>query len=299
MSNFSNQKLSRRQFIKRLTLYTGGAFLTGAALVTYPVFIERYLVRCTFYQITVPHLPPAFEGLRIAHLTDLHFGRLVPLSFIQRVVNQTNRLGADVIVCTGDYVHDTHTTESIDLVWPVLAELKAPMGVYAVLGNHDHWADFNRSLFWLRKSGQDCYKKAVRLERRGDALWLGGAGDAYEDDHGIDATFASVPDQACKICLAHNPDTVDETYQTRVDLFLCGHTHGGQIWMPIFNRPFSDAQLPVQNKDYVSGFIRSGHKRLFISRGIGWAVLPIRFNCPPEIAVLELTAEPANAAATI
>ncbi len=274
-------------------LYAIGTSLVGGALATYPFFIERYLVQTNVYHIPVPHLPPAFQGLRIAHLTDLHFGKLVPLSLIRWVVDRTNRLGADLIVCTGDYVHDYDTTESIDFVWPVLAELRAPMGVYAVLGNHDHWADFNRSLFWLRKSGQDCYKKAHRLEKGGDALWLGGAGDAYEDDHGIDLAFDGVPDQACKICLAHNPDTVDAVYQTRVDLFLCGHTHGGQIWMPILNRPFSDRQLPVRNKDYVSGFISSAHQRLFISRGIGWAVLPIRFNCPPEIAVLELTAAPA------
>lgn len=276
-------QLTRRQFLKRLSLIAAPGLVAG-----YPVFIERYVILTNFYRIAVPNLPEAFSGLRIVHLTDLHYGFLVPLALIEHVVMRANRLRPDLIVCTGDYVHEKNSTTQIDAVWPVLSQLTAPMGVYSVLGNHDHWADTERSAYWLRRTGQDLRRKTVRIERGGQRLRIAGAGDLWEDRQNTDELLEAVPDTECRIVLAHNPDTADEPYSKRIDLMICGHTHGGQVDIPFIGTPV----LPVRNKRYNHGIKRSPRgTRIFISRGIGWAVYPVRFNCYPEIAVLELRPE--------
>jgi predicted MPP superfamily phosphohydrolase len=125
--------MNRREFL-RISLLTAG--LTFVPLVA-EVFAERYLVQVNRYRIPVPNLPPQFNGFTIVHLTDLHYG-LVSESFVRNVVNKANSLKGDVIVCTGDFVHHRNSHREINGVWPILSELQAPLGVYSVLGNHDH-----------------------------------------------------------------------------------------------------------------------------------------------------------------
>ena len=258
-------------------------------MASYPVFIERYLIMVNRYRIPVPNLPQAYAGFRIVHLTDLHYGALVPLAVIRYVVSKANQIPRDAIVCTGDYVHERQATGQIDVVWPQLAQLVAPAGVYSVLGNHDHWADTGRSQHWLEESGQDLRHRAVSIVRDGQRIWLVGAGDLWEDHVSVDELCAGVPEDECRILLAHNPDTADTDYTTRVDLILSGHTHGGQVVLPFVGPPV----LPVRNRAYSSGLVRSPRGTpVFISRGIGWAVYPVRFNCLPEIAILELIPQP-------
>lgn len=274
------RQISRRQFLQRCGVLGAAGLCAG-----YPFFIERYLIQTNRYRIPVPNLPPAFSGLRIAHLTDLHYGPLVPLALIRHVISRTNDLKPDLIVCTGDYVHERKTTTQIDAVWPLLAQLRAPFGVFSVLGNHDHWADTARSLRWLRATGQDLRHQTKVIEKDGARLWFAGAGDLLEDHLNLDEILRSIPDADCRLVLAHNPDTADTGFTRRVDLMICGHTHGGQIVIPFVGAPV----LPVHNKTYSSGLKTSPRgTQVFISRGIGWALYPVRFNCPPEIAVLEL-----------
>lgn len=253
---------------------------------SYPVFIERYLVQVNRYRIPVPTLPRQFNGFTIVQLTDLHFGPLVPLSFLQHVIRKANALSKDVIVCTGDYVHERDTDEEINGIWPLLSELNAPLGVYSVLGNHDHWADSNRSVYWLERSGQNIRNRTHCFERDGKRLWIAGGGDLWEDHRNFDEILGNIPDDDCKIVLAHNPDSADSNFSKRIDLMICGHTHGGQVNIPFYGAPV----LPVKNKNYSSGLKTSAKGQpVFISKGIGWAVYPVRFNCFPEIAVLELS----------
>jgi predicted MPP superfamily phosphohydrolase len=137
----------------------------------------------------------------------------------------------------------------------------------------------------LDKSGHiNLRHKALPVARNGSTLWLGGAGDLWEDHLSLDRVLKDVPMDACRIVLAHNPDTADTDYTTRVDLLISGHTHGGQVRIPFIGAPF----LPVKNKAYTSGFVKSRKTGIFISRGIGWAAFPLRFNCFPEIAILNL-----------
>jgi predicted MPP superfamily phosphohydrolase len=273
--------MNRRQFLKR-TLWAGAA---TALVGTYPLFIERYIIRTNHYTIPVPNLPHEFDGLRIIHLTDLHYGPLMPLEILGKVIQKTNELEKDIVVCTGDYVRGAAAARRIDGIWSVMADLRAPEGVYTVLGNHDHWASTEQSVCWLNTSGHiNLRHKAVPLTRKGTSIWLGGAGDLWEDHVNLDQVLKDVPDDACRIVLAHNPDTADTDYTARVDLMISGHTHGGQVKIPFIGAPL----LPVKNKAYTSGFVRSHKTNVFISRGIGWAALPVRFNCFPEIAILNI-----------
>lgn len=273
--------LNRRQFLKKSIL--GG----GALLAAYPFLIERYIVEVNLYQIPVPHLPHNFVNFRIIHLSDLHYGFLVPKIFIESVIAKANALNGDIIVCTGDYTYEHNSTLQTNIVFPIMGRLKAKAGVYSVLGNHDHWADFDKSIEWLEKFKQNIRHKAISIEKNGERIWIGGAGDLWEDRVGINRLFAKVPSLECRIVLAHNPDTADLSFKTRIDLMLCGHTHGGQVNIPFIGAPV----LPVKNKKYSSGFIRTANTNLFITKGIGWTILPVRLNCFPEISVLNLIQE--------
>ncbi len=271
--------MNRRSFLK-LALSTGAVVLVGS----YPIFIERNLVQLNRYKIPIPNLPLSFHGFTLAHLTDVHLGALVSPSFVEEIVHRANRLNTDIIVCTGDYVHQRNTIEEIDKVWPVLSKLTARYGVYSVLGNHDHWADTARSLYWLERSGQNIRHQCKPIYKGRERILLGGTGDFWEDELKINEAFSNSDQDDCKILLSHNPDSVDTDFQTPLSLVLSGHTHGGQVVLPLLGAP----RLPVENKAYSSGLISTPKTPLFISRGIGWSTLPVRFNCYPEIAVLEL-----------
>lgn len=282
--------MSRREFIKRSLIGTAAfSTLTGATVLSamYPVALEPYHVAVYRYDVPLANLPAAFDGFRILQISDLHFGYQMTETRVQKVVQLANDAGADVIVNTGDNVLE-EVENPVDRVWAILQELRAPLGVYAVLGNHDHWASTEKSFGWLVRSGQSLYKRAVCFQKNGERLWLGGAGDEMEDSHGIDEAFAHTPADDCKLCLAHNPDTADLDFKTNLDLMICGHTHGGQIRMPFYNKVITPRQLPVRNKRYDCGLVKTERTRLFISRGLGCSVLPLRFNCPPELALLTL-----------
>ena len=273
--------MNRRAFLK-YALFGGACALAGS----YPVFIERNMVQVNRYTIPVDGLLAAFDGFTLAHLTDVHLGSLVSASFVDGIVHRTNRRQTDMIVCTGDYVHERNSIREIETVWPILSKLKARHGVYSVLGNHDHWADLNRSLYWLEKTGQGIRHACVPIERGKDRILIGGAGDYWEDELKIDQVFACSDEKDCRLLLSHNPDSVDTNFNTPLSLVISGHTHGGQVVVPFWGPPV----LPVKNKRYSSGLIAAARTKLFISRGIGWAIYPVRFNCYPEIAVLTLTA---------
>ena len=272
--------MKRRKFLKLAGIGGVPALLLGG----YPFLIERNFVHINRYRIPVPALPESFNGFRVAHLTDLHLGPFVSKTFIKDVVGKTNRLKPDIIVCTGDYVHGKYSAGNIDIVWSILSELKAGYGVYSVLGNHDHWADKKLSLEWLHKSGQSVWHTCKAIYKDKERIIIGGAGDYWEDDLKIDQCFSSTEEGDCRILLTHNPDSADTEFDTPVSLILSGHTHGGQVSIPFYGPPV----LPVKNKRYSSGLIKTPKGNLFISKGIGCAIYPVRFNCAPEIAVLEL-----------
>ncbi len=265
--------LNRRKFLKMGAL--GGV---GALAFGYGVY-GAFKIEINTYKIPVSHLPMSFNGFTIVQLTDLHYGFGIPLSVVESVIHQVNRIEKDAIVCTGDYIHGGGSRRETEKLWSRLETLKAKNGVYSVLGNHDHM--FNNgyhSLVCLENSGQSVRHGAVPIVRGDARIWIGGTGDMWYDTLGIDKAFKDTPSDECKILLSHHPDAADTEFETRVDLMISGHTHGGQIIIP----PFGSTLSGLQEKSGVS---------VYISRGVGWYFLPIRINCAPEISVLKLVRE--------
>ena len=260
-----------------------------AATLLYGICIERYLVRFPRVRIPVPGLPEAFRGFTLVHVSDLHYGPLVPTWFLRRLLKKVERIERDVVVCTGDYVSGVNVPERVDRAWSLLDALSARDGVHAVLGNCDHVAHDERSRQRMDRSGTGLRGRAVEIRRESDSLWLAGSGDLLKDHVPLDEVLAPIPADHTRIVLAHNPDTADSPFTGRVDLFVTGHTHGGQIGLPCLRTRL----LPVRNKEYSHGLKRSRKGQpVFISKGIGWGIFPGRLACLPEIPVLELVPAP-------
>jgi len=231
--------------------------------------------------ITLPRLPKKLDGLKIIHLSDIHHSPFTNLEHIERVVKVANRLKPDMFLLTGDYV--SHEKKYIAPVAKVLGELKSEFGTYACLGNHDHWTAPD---LVVRRFGEAGIRMLVndgfRFEARDASFWLCGV-----DDHMVGKTDlagalkGSFPDEM-KLLLAHNPLIFRPAARYGVDLTLSGHTHGGQVKV----RDPEKRLLP--RRKLTSGLHRRKDSQIYITRGIGTVVLPIRYQCPPEISLLEL-----------
>ncbi len=232
-------------------------------------------------EISLERLPKKLDGLKIIHLSDIHHSPFTNLEHIERAVKVANRLRPDMFVLTGDYV--SHEKKYIAPVAEVLGKLKAEFGTYACLGNHDHWTAPDVIARRLRDEGITVLiNEGFRFEARGASFWICGV-----DDHMVgktDLTAAlrgSFPDEM-KLLLAHNPIIFRTAARRRVDLTLSGHTHGGQVKM----RDPEKRLMP--RRKLTSGLHERNNSQIYITRGIGTVVLPIRYQCPPEISLLEL-----------
>ena len=197
------------------------------ALLAAP-FQEAQRVEVTHPVVYIPDLPPAFAGLKIALLTDIHRGPFVSAKRVARFVEKTNAEKPDVIALTGDYVH--RSKRYIPSVWAELSQLKAPLGVYAVLGNHDYWESGEMSLKALQKSGiTNLTNRNVPVERDGQKLFIAGVDDSWAGQPDLPAALEGMGENDTAILLCHNPDYVEQAEDPRAKLWLSGHTHGGQV----------------------------------------------------------------------
>lgn len=266
-------RVSRRAAIRALS---AGAI--GAAVgATYHGFSnERHQIGVTRATLPVSGLPGAFEGLRVALLTDLHLSPLVDTADIEAAVALTLAERPDLIILGGDYVTWGHE-HFIGPVGELLSPLTAPLGVMAVLGNHDSDTEVTAA---LERNGFTVLRDAhTRLERRGDALDFIGV-RYWTRQHSTLAGLIDAPGNV-NILLAHDPRRLTEAADLNIPLVLSGHTHGGQIVLPglgAWNRGFPTMQGTLERDNSV----------LFVSRGIGMVYVPMRLNCPPEVALLTL-----------
>jgi len=275
--------MDRRNFLK-LAAAGAAAGLGAAALgAGWATLIEPNWPAVEQIDVTLPRLPARLEGLRVAQLSDLHISSYTTAGDIERAAALAMRQSPDVIVLTGDFIWREVWQYAEELVEP-LRTLRAPLGVYAVLGNHDHWEDAALATRVLAEAGVTLLlNQAVRLET--DApLWLAGLDDVWERKHDMAAALAGAPDDECKLLLVHEPDYADEAARYPVDLQLSGHSHGGQINLPGYGRPV----LPYLGRKYPAGLYQVGPLALYTNRGIGVIAPPVRFNCPPEVTLLTL-----------
>jgi predicted MPP superfamily phosphohydrolase len=232
-------------------------------------------------EIWLERLPSKLDGLRIIHLSDIHHSPLTSLDHIRRAVKVSNRLKPDIFLLTGDYV--SHHSEFIGPVAEALGELKAQFGTYACLGNHDHWTDPDLVTHLFRGEGISVLvNEGFRLETEDGSFWLAGVDDYMVGKTDVEAALrGSYPDEL-KILLAHNPIIFRQAARAGVDLTLSGHTHGGQVKLR------DDEKRILPRRKLSSGLHRKLGSQIYITRGIGTVVLPVRYQCPPEISLLEL-----------
>ncbi|MHC4471410.1 MAG: metallophosphoesterase [Planctomycetota bacterium] len=276
--------MSRRRFLLRALL---AAFGLGVAGVGYSTLLEPHWIMVTRRRIRIPGLAPPLVGRTLAHLTDLHLG-IAPAHYVERCVDRTLELRPDMIALTGDFV-GTNRIEEAEAAARILGRLAAPLGVYAVSGNHDfgvYRAGAPTSeplvLGLLEEEGVRILdREAIPFEGEGSRTWLVGLGDLWAGRCRVEETMSRLPRDEPRIVLSHNPDSIPRIAAAGADLVLSGHTHGGQIDIPVLGPP----RLPVRLRQYYSGLYRIGDRtRLYVSNGLGY-LIRVRFNARPEIAL--------------
>ncbi len=248
----------------------------GIALAGDALWIEPFRIEVTRYELQGNVTSP----IKIAHLTDLHTNGLGRRELhVIRILDQEK---PDIILITGDSL--SAWGPSYAEVQDVYEKLHAPLGVWFVRGNFENWKPVPHERAFYASSGVHLLLNAGALVR--PDLWLAGVDDSLTGKPNADAALADAPPDAFKILMFHAPAYFDEV-AGRVNLCLAGHTHGGQVRMP-FMAPI---WMPKGCWPYVSGWYQSGSTKMYVSRGVGMSMLPIRFDCRPEVAILTIRPE--------
>lgn len=251
-------------------------------------------------RIYLPHLPEGLEGLRIGHVTDLHIGELVPPSRLPDIITAVRALKADLLALTGDFIDLKQ--EVLDAVIPAIRQLEAPLGVWLVLGNHDHLVNGAELVRRFQEAGlRVLMGEHVVQGRDGASLVIGGIDFAHrmrELEQSVSRAFAKAPpvdEQSMRLLLAHHPHAFDAACRHDVDLTLSGHTHGGQVILASGGWRKGSLGLGNFGFRYTHGLYKRGYQYLYVSAGVG-AWFPLRVRCPAEVACLTLTRRAEDAA---
>jgi hypothetical protein len=263
------------------------------ARVSYACRVEPTWLEVNQLEVPVVGLPAEFAGCRIAQLTDFHCSRKVTAAYLGEAVTLAQTQQADLIVLTGDFIHKGY--RYVDQVAQVLGRLRAPLGVYAVLGNHDFSV---RNALGLRRHRhlhqavtgalesagiRVLRNQNVRLERGQGAVYLVGIDDLWSRVCDVEQAFYGLDPALPHVVLAHNPQTVEQLAGQRCDLMLSGHTHGGQVNWPGIGRPM----LSKRAKRFAAGLYRHQSTYLYVNKGVGFGIR-FRFGVRPEVAVATL-----------
>jgi predicted MPP superfamily phosphohydrolase len=243
---------------------------------------EPFRLTVEHHQIRLRRLPRELDGFRIVQLSDLHHSPFTSREQIERAIATANSLQPDIVALTGDYVSKerAYAAPCAEL----LGELRPRHGVFAVLGNHDHWTDAALITDLFRAEGITVLiNQGMRFEKNGAAFWLAGVDDTMVGLEDLPLALAGASEQEFKLLLAHNPIILRKAARAGVDLVLSGHTHGGQVSL---RSERSASGRP--RRRLLKGLARRGETQIYVTRGLGTVVLPVRFGCPPEVSLLEL-----------
>lgn len=280
-------KLTRREFLK-LTLWSGiYSVAGGVAAIEYAHWVESTWWDVNPVDLTLPRLPRVFDGFRLVQISDIHHDEWMTQEILAEVIDIVNDLEPDAVAITGDFItgyqDDHHSVLTAEL-----GRLQSKYGKFAVLGNHDYWADADL----VRKILQDGNVIEVpndiyTIEKEGSYLHICGVDDYWEKHDDLDAVLDKLPQQGCAILMCHEPDFADFSAASgHFDLQLSGHSHGGQVVWPFFPPPV----VPDLAKKYPSGLYQVGDMFHYTNRGVGMIPPYVRFNCRPEITVFTLHA---------
>jgi len=285
------KRLSRRRLLKY-----GAVLAAGGAGAAYARWVETEWIEVTRHDLPVPHLPPAWDGVRVALIADLHHCAWVPLDYLARAIQEVKALEPDLLAVAGDFIL-SDVPANAERVAGLFAGLRPPHGVFTCLGNHDY--GLTR---WLAEpAGQDLgvtenlekngvrvlRNEAVSLARSGQDLWIAGADELWACRCQPRRAMRDVPAGAASLMLCHNPDAADDLAAAGCGPILAGHTHGGQVRIPFIG----PILLPVENRSRDQGLHAVGQTCVYVTRGIGWA-RKVRFACRPEISLLTLRPAP-------
>lgn len=276
--------ITRRKFL-------GLAAATGVAAVGIDsVALEPNLPQIVRREIPLLRWPEHLDGFTIALLSDFHYDAYFSLHPLKSAIGMVNELKPDLIVLTGDFVSlplfreaDKRVAANAEPCGELLRQMRAPHGLWAVLGNHDSFSDPDMVTDALRSKGiQVLLNQSAPIERNGARFWLTGVNDVMGGDADLDAALSGIPKDESTILLAHEPDYADYVMRHPVDLQLSGHSHGGQVRVPLLPVFY----LPELARKYVKGLFHIGPLTLYTNIGLGTVGVPIRLNCPPEITLI-------------
>lgn len=282
----SGKLISRRGLLKATVRAGIGLSAFSLGSLEWAQHVEPGRIDVNPVALTLPNLSPAFDGLRLVQISDLHFDAWLTRPRLDHIVQLINRQQPDVVAITGDFL----TFAGADVIHNLkesLSALRPRDGVVAVLGNHDHWHNAEESLRSMMKAcGIIELRNTVHtLRRGGETLHLAGVDDAWVRQARMDDVLRQLPRTGAAILLAHEPDFADSYVKTgRFDLQLSGHTHGGQVTLP-FIGPLI---LPPYGRKYASGLYRVLEMMVYTNRGVGMVQPYVRYNCAPEITVFTL-----------
>ena len=276
--------ITRRKFL-------GLAAATGVAAVGIDsVAIAPNIVHIVRREIPLQRWPEHLDGFTIALLSDFHYDPYFSIHPIKSAIGVVNDLKPDIIVLTGDFVSlplfkekDESVADNAEPCAALLKQMHATHGLWAVLGNHDVFSDADRVTNALRGQGiQVLVNQSVPIESNGARFWLAGVNDVLGEHADLDATLHGIPKDEATVLLAHEPDYADYVVRYPVDLQLSGHSHGGQVRIPLLPVFY----LPELAKKYVKGLFHIGPLTLYTNIGLGTVGIPVRLNCPPEITLI-------------
>ena len=271
---------ARRRFLEQTVVAVSTAPFVASA---YGLLYGRLDVEVTHRRIRLARLPKAFEGFRIAQLSDLHISPFMPADEIRRSVTMANQLKAELVVLTGDYLGWDPAAQG-DVV-QALAGLHAAYGVFGCLGNHETITQTEESItrLFAARDIRILRQERAPIRLRGETLNLIGVDDSLTE---LRVVAPLVMPDTINILLVHHPSAFDRAVELGIDLTLAGHVHGGQLSLEFVHRGLSLARLETP---YVSGWFEKADAQLYVNRGIGTSGMPIRLGARPEITVFELT----------
>jgi len=260
--------------------------LALVALLYYALWWCPHAIEVTTQEFSIPNLPPELARLRILHLSDVHSMGLWPRE--RKLLRLVDQLAPDLILISGDYYGSRYAVSSFHRA---LEQLKAPLGVWGVLGNWEYWekVDTSRVIRQVEKAGVRLLRnQSVDITVGGSKLCLVGVDDPYEGQPDLDKALVNRtvnPRSGATILLAHSPLIARYLPHPGIDLVLVGHTHGGQVRLPLFGAPYVPGR---DHRRYLAGRFDVGGTPMYVSRGIGLSILPVRFLVRPEITVVSL-----------
>ncbi len=277
--------------MKKLFAFLFAVFFMAGALYIYARFVEPNLLVVKYENIKSSRINEDAPGLKIVQFSDTHISEYFDMRDLKKIAEKINEENPDIVVFTGDLIDEYNideNKENINEIWEILGSINAPLGKYAVYGNHDYGGGAERIYGKIMEESGFVILKNEKVELEDYNINIAGMDDAIFGVSERDRLAGLADEGSYNIVLSHEPDVVDYMLEYNIDLFLAGHSHGGQVNLPFVN------VLPPLGEKYTEGMYSFNNYRqtlLYVNIGLGATKIPLRFMAPPELTVLVLSNE--------